>query len=331
MADTTLENRLLVLDHEPWYDAPGDYSELARQALQQFAPHILGPAELRRLTTELTDETLQPGDVVVAPLMSGALLLPTLADRCAEMELPLLLLPMSKHPFVTLSADDPTDLMTYCGAYARSSEALPSLPGLLGRLVGEGRNRVVFIDSNTATGRDALLFRELCRQWIGDALDFCFSVLVNEVGDDDSTAPGWRHGAKAMAPDTYAVRLRRRNTRYLSHLRFLSQGWEAQTQVARSVRGTFPALTTYWDTVPDNLAHIHGHRTSTLPIHTERLHVRFSPDEDGEVGRAVGVAVHDLDEAAPLLLTGPATGRRDDAISSWLAIAGAGLLARGRR
>jgi hypothetical protein len=316
MATPEIATRLLVLDNEPWYHAPAGYADEVRKRLRPWYPEIVDAAQLGRLTAALADAVLQPGDVVVAPLMSGALLLPTLDERCRRLGIPLLLLPMSKHPFVTLSADDHGDLMRTCRCYADASGKLRLLPVLLQRLV-HGGSRIVFFDSNSATGRDALLFRELCAQWLGRPPCFCFAVLVNEIGDTAATAPGWRSGPKALRPDACALQLRGTNTKYLSHVRFLCRAWEAQVLVARQVRAAFPDLTAYWDTVPSGLCHIHPNRDPAVPIYRERLHVRFGPDDDDDLRGAVSSAVAELDVRFPLRLDPPRHSIRAQLIGRW--------------
>jgi hypothetical protein len=315
--ETTLDEGLLVLDHEPWYDAPEDYQVLAGQALQPFARHVIGPADLARLAQELAAGILAPGDIVVAPLMRGALLMPGLAERCAQLNIPVLPLPLSRIPFATLSADDPADLLAYCEGYAHSSEALIVLPDLLRQLVREGRRRVVLMDTDSATGREAAVFRALCRKWTAGALGFRFAVLINEIGDEEPNRSSRRSGADAIPPDAWALRLRRSSTRYLSHLRFQSQARETQASIARTVRAAFPTLTTYWDTTPE-LAHTHSHHAPTRPTRAERVHLRVGSEEHGEVGRSVSAAVRDLDRRAPLLLTWSAGERRERSLWWWI-------------
>jgi hypothetical protein len=315
--ETTLDERVIVLDHEPWYDAPEDYQVLAGQALQPFTPHVIGPGELTRLTQELAADILAPGDIVVAPLMRGALLMPGLAECCAQLDLPVLPLPLSRIPFVTLSADDPADLMAYCEGYAPSSDALIVLPDLLRQLVREGRRRVVLMDTDSATGREAALFRALCRRWTAGALGFRFAVLINEIGDDEHSPSSRRSGAHAIRPDAWILRLRRSSTRYLSHLRFQSQARETQMGIARTVRAAFPTLTRYWDTTPE-LTHVHGYPASTRSTHSERLHLRIGSQEDGAARRALSAAVRDLDRRAPLRLTWSAGERRERSLWWWL-------------
>ncbi|MQY05029.1 hypothetical protein [Actinomadura macrotermitis] len=306
--------RLLVLDHHPWYEAPPRYEDRVRGLLGGWYPHVLGHTELAGLTAETLAPVIRPGDVVVAPLMSGALLLPVLRRLCDEAGAHLLLLPMSKHPFVTLSADPPEALQAACTDYARSSAGLSDLPAVLRRLTGRS-TRVIFADSNSATGRDALLFRELCTDWLGRAPDYAFAVLVNEIGVDEDTAPGWRSGRKALRPDRSGIVLSGSTTRYLSHLRFLTRTWEEQVDTARAVRAAHPELTAYWDTISEQLRYIHGHRASTLAIHRERLHVRTAQDEDEATTAAVHAALTGLDAAAPLRPRDP--GERGPLLRHW--------------
>lgn len=309
---------LLFDDRFPWYrwsqEEGRDVSDHMGTEFNWIVGRRWAEERARRLAEALVDEKC----VVILPLMSGALLWDAVSRVCDERDVPALLIPLSKHPFVTLSADDPQMLEASCSRYQSSSARLEILPEWFRRHWANGRKRVVMLDANTAAGRDAGLLRSLIERWIGRPVEFVFGTLINETTESLDMAPGWRSGAKFAKPDLYALRLVGSNTKYLSHLRFLTWQQEAAVTTVRRVRARYPRLTAFWDEmVPVDLRYIHGHHESVLDIHKERLHVRFGPDDGPAFQEFVRAGLAAIDRGTRFGI-GPAEwARRTEYIDGW--------------
>ncbi|MFF4806029.1 hypothetical protein ACFY1U_47920 [Streptomyces sp. NPDC001351] len=307
---------LLVIDSHPWYSEPEQYDRTVRSVFEDLGFQVMGAEELAERAARLADAVLRPGDLVVLPLMSGALFSGPLKERADRLGVPVVCLPLSRHPFVTLSADPAETLLHSCTEYARSSARLVGeLPGLL-RRSRERVARIVFFDSNSATGKDFVLFGERVRPHLRDNVDLHFSVLISETAEDEAHGPGHRGGRKLHRPDSAALRLIGSNTRFLSHLRFLRHGIAEQVRITDRLRGALPDLTAYWETVPAELRSIHNYGESTQLIHKKRLHIRFAA-ADEERAHTLTAGVRRLDGEYPLG-TGPEVlARRRALMSSW--------------
>jgi len=119
-----LHGPLLVTDSHPWYRAPAQYDRAVERAFSGLGFHVMGADELAERCDLLVRQVLRKGDLVVLPLMSGALFTGTVRRRADPLGVPVLCLPLSRHPFVTLSADPPETLLAACASYARSSELM---------------------------------------------------------------------------------------------------------------------------------------------------------------------------------------------------------------
>jgi hypothetical protein len=279
----TIKQRLLVVDALPWYSVADDYDSQADRAFRALGLRTMGSAEVRARCAELARVVLRPRDLVVLPLMSGALLLEPVTRRAREIGATVVTLPLSRHPFVTLSADAPKTLSSAAMAADFTRLLKKTLPRF---------SRIVFLDSNSATGKDFVLFRERLALALGDTIPMHFSVLISEMAENPAFGPGHRGGPKLKQPDSAAVGLVGSNTRFLSHLRFLRMGLDAQIEVADRIRSALPDLTAYWETVPAPLRSIHNYEQSNLMIHRKRLHVRHAADDDhraDELARVVGL------------------------------------------
>lgn len=169
---------------------------------------------------------LQPGDVVMLPSMGGALLHGAVSEWLKSHGGELFPLPASRHPYVSLTMDTTEEMETTCKAYADAAHVLmAALPGRA-RAWAEHGNRVVYLDVNSATGRDAVLLEGWLQHLCGTAPDFFFMVLIEE--SSTASVVGGHRGQRVRAPDYAAVRLHGGSTRYLSHLIFLARHNEDQ-------------------------------------------------------------------------------------------------------
>jgi hypothetical protein len=311
-----VDDALLVVDSDPWYDSPLGYPELAAEVFGGPGLRIVGPGEMQRMAVELIERRLRPRDLILMPLMSGAMFLPGVSELAQRYDVPVMLLPLSRHPFVTLSRDTPTELHETCALYAESSAELTRSFGSTVSAMSRSFDRIVYLDTNSATGRDMQLFTLRMRQWLGYEPEIQFLVAINETGEDPSVGPGWRGGPRARLVDDAYLRLVNSNTKYLSHLRFLARSTEEQVEVARTARGAFPDLTSYWDTIPDEMAHVHNYRGSDLLIHKERTHVRMARDDEGRQD-LLTAAIRELDRRAKPLLSAERMATRQDLLRQW--------------
>ncbi|MFI8933308.1 hypothetical protein ACIG3E_37285 [Streptomyces sp. NPDC053474] len=307
---------LLVIDSHPWYDTPRAYDAAVGAAFGALGFRVLGVEEIAANCDRLVKAVLRSGDLVVLPLMSGALLAETVRRRAEALGAMVLALPLSRHPFVTLSADDQETLADSCAAYARSSSLWVRDFGKLLRRARHRVERVVFLDSNSATGKDFVLFGERARRCLGASVPLHFSVLISETAEDDAYGPGHRGGRKLRQPDSAALRLVGSNTKFLSHLRFLQRDMTDQIALVDGLRAALPDLTAYWDTVPADLQSIHDYRASTHVIHTKRLHIRFAADDE-ERATTLSHHIGELDRAHRLTTGSDAMARRAALLTTW--------------
>lgn len=272
-------NPLLVVDTSPWYTVPPNYAAVARDLFAPLGYNVLDATTLVDAVSPWLQAEIDSGDLIMLPLMSGALLRDAVDKVAAERHAEVLIVPSSKHPFVTLSADSDSELMESLRHYERTALGLDDT---LRRLALSSKiRRVVFLDTNTARGKDALLLRRYLGQFFDRDVAFSFVVAINETTEQLAMAPGWRSGLKDSSPDVWGVRSIGHTTRYLSHMRFLADREDVQVARARHVLGRYPGIRHFWDTLSPELAAIHGHRESHLRIHREHTHVRLAVEDQG--------------------------------------------------
>jgi hypothetical protein len=285
----TTAGPVLLCDATPWYHFDTAGLPMLWRSVGQPYRTFLDPEGVDRATAFLV-AALHAGDVVLLPSMGAVLMRDAMEQWASGNGGEVFPLPSSRHPYVTLSLDPPDLLNETCRDYATSAPALMAeLPEMLRRCISEGR-RVVFIDVNSATGRDAVLVDRWLQEIAGQPVDFAFMVLIEELST--ATAVGGYRGTRIRLPDVSAVRLTSGSTRYLSHLAFLSRyGEEERFQIAKRVRDEHPILH-FWNTRPAPLRAIHGYEDSPLRIHKERLHLRVSSAEEALEGDAGTVWRH---------------------------------------
>jgi hypothetical protein len=302
------ENRLTVIDDSwLWYAEDQPRHERMRARLSRVGARYLDQAEIGILATELLEGHLRPGDLVVVPLMSGTLMLPALNEVAKRTDIDVLVAPLSKHPFVTLSADSDGDLFSTCEQYERLSE----------RFLAPERqwehdsspHRVVLVDSSTAAGRDAELFFERIARHRWQAAEHLFLVLVNAIGDDEGVAPGRPAEEKARRPDASAITSVGFDPLYVSHLRFLSGPVAARASRAASVREAFPRLTLYWEPEAEGSARVAEAVARIRASSPDRTHARKPRSAGGSADELIEIVV-DVDREMPVILDDEARARR---------------------
>lgn len=302
------ENRPTVIDDSwVWYAEQEERRERMRDRLSQVGARYLDRTEIGILASRLLERHLRPGDLVVVPLMSGALMLPAIREVVRQTPVEVLVAPLSKHPFVSLSGDSDRDLFLTCKQYERLSESFMTF--------GRGAepvsppHRVVLVDSSTAAGRDAELFFERTAMHRWGASEHLFLVLVNAIGDVEGVAPGMPAEMKVRRPDASALTLAGFDPLYLSHLRFLAS--PAATRAARAafVREAFPRLTLYWEEESGYIGPMADEVARTLASSPDRTHAR-KPRSAGRLADDLIEIVVDVERDLPLMLDDNARARR---------------------
>ena len=310
----TMTRALLIDDSWPWYDAPADYAESVARIFGRHGFDVLSRDDVETHTLRLCRRFMRAGDLVVLPLMGSALMLPAARAVADEIGARVVAVPLSRHPFVTLSAGTADELDRACATYAESSRQFVDTFWTDLKASGERHRRVVYFDTNSATGKDFLLFDQLLRRWAGFDGPTAFVVLVNETAEDFDHGPGHRGGKKVLSPQDYAIRLIGTNTRYVSHFRFLRMDADQQRAQVRELRARHPDMTAFWEVTPADLGAIHGYRTSQQLIHRERLHIRYNA-HDVDNADELRHALAELDATAPLRLTPTVAALRRDLLT----------------
>jgi hypothetical protein len=302
------ESRPIVLDDSwVWYAKSETRQELLRQRFEDAGCRYLGEDEIVSLATRLLDSRLCDGDIVVVPLMSGALLLPAIDAISARVDIRVLIAPLSKHPFVTLSGDDDLQLHQACRWYERRS--ISFMEQEMSRTRFTVPRRVVVVDASTAAGRDAELFfhRVARRRWA--ARDLQFFALVNAIGHDESSAPGSPPEAKIRRPDASAITARLFDPLYVSHLRFMARSEPARAATAALVRSAFPRLTQYWDDDADGDIAVTTAAAHARDSSRDRTHAR-TPRSAGAIAEELFSILVDVERESPVTIDVTALTRR---------------------
>jgi hypothetical protein len=271
---------LLLLDQLPWYDPAADFESRVRTVFDGIFPCILGPREVADHCARLSQAAVPRRSIVLVPLMAGTLLYRALVPHCADNDCLLVPLPMSRHPYVTLAFDSVELLNKTLAAYSAAADCIwAALPDIMRRAAAGEWERVVYIDVNSTTGRDALLVERIVQRMAGTNLPVTFAILIEESERNLHQSTGWRSAAKVRIPDFRALRLIEQNTKYFSHLVYLQMDENSQYRHAETCRRNFPTLLRFWDEIPADLRDIHGYDRSQLSIVTRRLHLRYSKAE----------------------------------------------------
>lgn len=305
---------VVVDDAWPWYHSPSSRGDSLRHSFESLGCRYLDAGELGDLVARMLQRTLRGGDLVFVPLMSGALVLPALRRVRRDVEIDIVLVPMSKHPFVSLSADSEADLENSCGKYQDLSTSF--MKAKLGAFRGSKLRRFVLLDSSTAAGSDARLFFDRISSWGCAASSEQFMTVVDAVGDSDGVAPGPGAEAKLLRPDAATIVAVGFDVIYTSHLRFLSRPIPEQVACATATRSKFPGLTSYWDDDRGDSADIARRLAQTRANSVYRTHARTSRSTAGLASR-LAVALADVERLHPLSVTDLERARRGEALSKF--------------
>jgi hypothetical protein len=298
-----------MLDAFPWYTPTVEALAYARAEFGALGYRVITPEEVRERLRELIRSVLSADTALVLPLMSGGLVYDVAKEETERASADLVLLPLSKHPFVTLTADAAAQFAASMARYERMNRAWVPLGGD----ATAQRSNIVLLDTNTARGADAFVFRE--RSDLSHEQRFAFISMINEEKfDAPGYAPGWRSGPKYAAPSHYMLKTDT-STRYLSHLRYLTLPLEGQIGIARRVRSRYPHLTQFWDTTPADLRYVHNHESSNNVIHKERTHARFA-EGDAQLVAEIERIVMKAEELGMWAFDRAASDRREALLSA---------------
>lgn len=269
------ENRPIVVDDAwPWYQVSKSRQHLLRTGVEEAGCLFLDEEEITTRAFKFLQDNLKQGDLVVVPLMSGALAIPALERIAKTLPVEIVMAPVSKHPFVTLSADSESELWRTCQNYETSSISL--MKAKLDGLALEEPSRLVLLDASTALGSDADLFFSRVASWGWNTVEQSFLVLVDAVGDEDTLAPGRSRAPKVRRPDASAVTSIGFDVLYTSHLRFLSFPEAERTTKVAALRMDFPDLTRYWEDDAEDVMAVRAALALTRATSVDRTHARPS-------------------------------------------------------
>lgn len=274
------ENRPIVVDDAwPWYEVSKTRQHLLRTRVEEAGCLFLDGDEITSRAFKFFQENLKQGDLVVVPLMSGVLAVPALERVAKTLPIEIVMAPVSKHPFVTLSADTESALRKTCRNYETSSTSL--MNEKLGGLAPEKPSRLVLLDASTALGSDAHLFFNRVASWGWNTVEQSFLVLIDAVGDEDTLAPGRSREPKVRRPDASAMTSVGFDVLYTSHLRFLSLPETERTTRAAALRIDFPDLTRYWEDDAEDVKCVREALARTRATSVDRTHARPSRSTSG--------------------------------------------------
>ncbi|UXA15839.1 hypothetical protein KXD97_32375 (plasmid) [Mycobacterium sp. SMC-8] len=240
--------------------------------------------------------------------MSGALLLSALQRVRTVISVEVVVAPVSKHPFVTLSADTDAELRDACQRYERLSKSFMTTK--LGPFGTRQSRRMVLLDSSSAAGSDAQLFFDRVSSWGWSAGERIFVSLIEAVGEEDDYAPGPSREAKTLRPDAAALTAVGFDVIYTSHLRFLARSIEQQDACAGALRAEFPELTGYWDQDAGDRADVANRLARTRAKSTHRTHARTARSTKGVADR-LGAALLDVERQLPVSVDDRARTKRE--------------------
>ncbi|HYK23004.1 MAG TPA: hypothetical protein VEV42_19830 [Pyrinomonadaceae bacterium] len=254
-----ISTRLLFDDTWPLHSGNGR-SSFARETndlIGGFFDVIMTPAEVREMTRVLAQRALRPGDFVLVPFMSAACIYETLVNLALPGVL-VLPLPLSRHPFISLMPPCPGGAEVLEGYEALSAEFMNIL-----RLIVDSDvfSRMVFFDSNSATGRDFAMLRRVVEEMSGGRIASEFLLLCNETTADSlEIGPGHRGGKKTACPDQWALRVKGSNVKYLSHLYLLLRfSAEELEDMAAEMIDEHPNLFALWNDERLRKHSVHGY------------------------------------------------------------------------
>jgi hypothetical protein len=274
------ENRPIVVDDAwPWYQVSKTRQHLLRTRVEEAGCLFLDEEEITSRAFKFLQENLNHGDLVVVPLMSGVLAIPALEQIAKTLPVEIVMAPVSKHPFVTLSADTESELWKTCQNYETLSNSL--MNARPSGLAPEKPSRLVLLDTSTALGNDAHLFFNRVASWGWNTVEQSFLVLVDAVGDEDTLAPGSSREPKVRRPDESAVTSVGFDVLYTSHLRFLSLPETERTTRAATLRIDFPDLTRYWEDDAEDVKYVREALARTRAKSVDRTHARPSRSTSG--------------------------------------------------
>jgi hypothetical protein len=254
-----ISGRLLFDDTWPLHSGNGQsrFAGEINDLIDRFFDVVVTPAEVRDMTRALAERALRPGDFCLVPFMSAACIYETVVNLALQGVL-VLPLPLSRHPFCTLMPPCPGATEVLKGYEALSAEFM----NILRLVVDSGVfSRMVFFDSNSATGRDFAMLRRVVEEMSGGRIASQFLLLCNETTADSlEIGPGHRGGQKTACPDQWALRVKGSNVKYLSHLYLLLRfSAEELEDMAADMIDEHPNLFALWNDERLRKHSVHGY------------------------------------------------------------------------
>ena len=254
-----ISTRLLFDDTWPLHSGNGksSFAGEINDLIGDFFDVVVTPAKVRQMTRALAQRALRPGDFVLVPFMSAACIYETLVKLALPGVL-VLPLPLSRHPFISLMPPCRGGAEVLKGYELLSAEFMNIL-----RLIVDSDvfSRMVFFDSNSATGRDFAMLQRVVEEMSGGRIASEFLLLCNETTADSlEIGPGHRGGKKTACPDQWALRVRGSNVKYLSHLYLLLRfSAEELEDMAAEMIDEHPNLFALWNDERLRKHSVHGY------------------------------------------------------------------------
>lgn len=226
------------------YDLDGFFAHRLNESIGKYYSRVLTAGEISSLIKELADIHLQEGDICLVPLMSAGCILETLED-ISDKGVVLMPIPISRHPFWAFMPPF-EEVDRFLSYYEDIAEKF--LDVLKHTLSKRKFCRMIFFDTNSATGKDYLLLHDLVQHFVGVSLPSVFLVLCNETTVDSLTkGPGYRGGPKYACPDDWVIRVCGNNVKYVSHLyELLVHSPEELEGLALEYLVKYPKILQFW-------------------------------------------------------------------------------------
>ena len=155
-------------------------------------------------------------DMVVIPLMAGAITFDSAKRYYGRFDIPIITLPMSRHPWVTFSKDSKKECESimeeyreYCVVFAQYFKEI---------VVRRKPHNVLILDEAHDEGHIIKMASEYIQSELEYPINVITATLINETNGEKNISPNEKE--KVSVLDYYAVESRN-NTRNFSHLYYL--------------------------------------------------------------------------------------------------------------
>lgn len=210
---------ILLLDYFPWYSVNDECVEKKiKKIYGNIYSVILGRMEIDKLLREMFHriERNVEIDMVIIPLMAGAITFDSAKRYYGQFEIPIITLPMSRHPWVTFSMDSLKEFESIMEAYSEYSIILSQYFKEI--VIKRKPRNVLILDEAHDEGHIIKMASEYIRRELEYPVNIITATLINESNGKKNISPNEKE--KVSVIDYYAIESRN-NTRNFSHLYYL--------------------------------------------------------------------------------------------------------------